>query len=85
MTQKTGNPTAGGATSGVRAGATASGRNDAFLNAHAALIRRVEEALATAGLPPLSWYDVLLPLYRAPDRTLRMGELALAGHARSAG
>jgi DNA-binding MarR family transcriptional regulator len=48
----------------------------AFLNAHAAVIRRVEDALATAGLPPLSWYDVLWPLYRAPERTLRMGELA---------
>jgi DNA-binding MarR family transcriptional regulator len=48
----------------------------AFLNAHAALLRRIEEALAAAGLPPLSWYDALWPLYRAPERTLRMGELA---------
>ncbi len=48
----------------------------AFLNAHAALMSRVEDALATAGLPPLSWYDVLWPLYRAPERRLRMGELA---------
>jgi DNA-binding MarR family transcriptional regulator len=48
----------------------------ALLNAHAASIRRVEEALAAAGLPPLAWYDVLWPLYRAPDRALRMGELA---------
>jgi DNA-binding MarR family transcriptional regulator len=48
----------------------------AFLNAHAAMLRRVEEALAAAGLPPLSWYDVLWPLYRAPKRTLRAGELA---------
>jgi DNA-binding MarR family transcriptional regulator len=47
-----------------------------FLNAHAAAIGRVEQALAAAGLPPLSWYDVLWPLYRAPGRKLRMGELA---------
>lgn len=48
----------------------------AFLNAHAALMRGIEDALAAAGLPPLSWYDVLWPLYRAHGRTLRMGELA---------
>jgi DNA-binding MarR family transcriptional regulator len=48
----------------------------AFLNAHAAMLNRVEESLAEAGLPPLSWYDVLWPLYRAPKRTLRAGELA---------
>jgi DNA-binding MarR family transcriptional regulator len=48
----------------------------AFLNAHAAAIERAEQALAAAGLPPLSWYDVLWPLYRAPGRRLRMGELA---------
>jgi DNA-binding MarR family transcriptional regulator len=47
-----------------------------FLNAHAAVLERAEEALATAGLPPLSWYDALWPLYRAPGRKLRMGELA---------
>ena len=47
----------------------------AFLNAHAATIERVERALDAAGLPPLSWYDVLWPLYRAPRRELRMGEL----------
>lgn len=47
----------------------------AFLNAHAAMLARVEDALSSAGLPPLSWYDVLWPLYRAPKRTLRAGEL----------
>lgn len=36
----------------------------------------IEQALGDAGLPPLSWYDVLWALRRAPDRTLRMGELA---------
>lgn len=48
----------------------------AFLNAHAATLECVEAALTSAGLPPLSWYDVLWPLFRAPKRTLRAGELA---------
>jgi DNA-binding MarR family transcriptional regulator len=46
------------------------------LNAHAALVGRVEEALAGAGLPPLAWYDVLWALRRAPGRRARMAELA---------
>ena len=48
----------------------------ALLNAHAATTRRVEAGLKSAGLPPLGWYDVLWPLYRAPERRLRMNELA---------
>lgn len=48
----------------------------ALLNAHAALTREIDAALAAAGLPALAWYDVLWPLYRAPGRRLRMGELA---------
>ncbi|MGH3042744.1 MAG: MarR family winged helix-turn-helix transcriptional regulator [Gaiellaceae bacterium] len=47
-----------------------------MLNTQALLTRRADDALAAEGLPPLSWYDVLWPLYRAPRRTLRMGELA---------
>jgi DNA-binding MarR family transcriptional regulator len=47
----------------------------ALLNAHARITGEVEEALAAAGLPPLAWYDVLWPLYRAPARRLRMGAL----------
>src|ERR671921_575757 len=39
----------------------------AFLNAH---------ALVDAGLPDLSWYDLLWALYRQPDRRLRVNELA---------
>jgi hypothetical protein len=31
----------------------------AVLTAHASVVARVEEALQDAGLPPLSWYDVL--------------------------
>lgn len=48
----------------------------ALLGAHARVTTDVEVALAAAGLPPLTWYDVLLPLYRAPGRRLRMGALA---------
>jgi DNA-binding MarR family transcriptional regulator len=48
----------------------------AFLNAHAATIERAEQAFSAAGLPPLSWYDALWPLHRAPGRKARMGELA---------
>lgn len=43
---------------------------------HARIVRQVEVALAEAELPPLTWYDVLWPLYRAPERRLRMGTLA---------
>jgi DNA-binding MarR family transcriptional regulator len=32
--------------------------------------------LAAAGLPSLSWYDALYELYLAPERHLRMSELA---------
>jgi DNA-binding MarR family transcriptional regulator len=49
-----------------------------LLNAHAAMIAEVERELAAAGLPPLSWYDVLWALMRAPGKRLRMLELARA-------
>ena len=48
----------------------------AVLNAHATLIERIESELARAGLPPLSWYDVLWAVRRAPGRRIRMGQLA---------
>jgi DNA-binding MarR family transcriptional regulator len=48
----------------------------ALLNAHARVIGRIERDLRDEGLPPLAWYDVLWALYRAPDRRLRMTELA---------
>ncbi len=47
-----------------------------FLNAHAVLVRRIEDDLRQRELPPLAWYDVLWPLYRAPERRLRMNDLA---------
>jgi len=48
----------------------------ALLNAQAALVGKVEEALGEASLPPLSWYDVLWAIRRAPGRRIRMAELA---------
>ena len=36
----------------------------------------IESDLESAGLPSLSWYDALYELYLAPDRHLRMSELA---------
>jgi DNA-binding MarR family transcriptional regulator len=48
----------------------------AVLTTHAAVVARVEEALAAAELPPLSWYDVLWAVRRAPGRRVRMAELA---------
>ena len=47
-----------------------------FLNAHAQITRRISRDLAAAGLPDLSWYDVLWALYRQPERRLRVTELA---------
>jgi DNA-binding MarR family transcriptional regulator len=48
----------------------------AVLNAHAALVTRIEAELAASNLPPLAWYDVLWAVRRAPGRRLRMAELA---------
>ena len=38
----------------------------------------IESDLAEADLPSLSWYDALYQLYLAPERRLRMSELAQA-------
>jgi DNA-binding MarR family transcriptional regulator len=48
----------------------------ALLSVHAQITARIESALAEAGLPPLTWYDVLWPLHRALGRRLRVGALA---------
>ena len=48
----------------------------AVLNAHAAIVERIESELARADLPPLSWYDVLWAVRRAPGHRIRMGQLA---------
>lgn len=39
------------------------------------LFGKAESALKAAGLPPLSWYDVLLELRREPGRSLRQFEI----------
>ena len=56
--------------------------SDAVTKAWARLIRARETVVAAverdfkaAGLPPLSWYDVLLELTRAPDGRLRPFEI----------
>ncbi len=48
----------------------------AFPTAHAAVVGRLEQELAAAEVIPLTWYDVLIELYEAPDRRLRLHELA---------
>jgi len=48
----------------------------AFLRAHSTMLRRISADLDDAGLPPLSWYDVLAALRDAPEQTLRQVELA---------
>jgi DNA-binding MarR family transcriptional regulator len=48
----------------------------AFLTAHAHVTRAISRDLAAAGLPDLSWYDLLWAIYRHPDRRLRVNELA---------
>ncbi|MFC4352908.1 MarR family winged helix-turn-helix transcriptional regulator [Fodinicurvata halophila] len=40
-----------------------------------ALLERIEEALKSAGLPPLSWYDALLEIEKAEPDGLRPFEL----------
>jgi DNA-binding MarR family transcriptional regulator len=47
-----------------------------FLRAHATTVRELERELAAEAGMPLGWYDVLLQLVEAPDRRLRMAELA---------
>jgi DNA-binding MarR family transcriptional regulator len=48
----------------------------AFLRAHSTMLRRIGRDLGEAGLPPLSWYDVLAALRDAPDRRLKQVEIA---------
>jgi DNA-binding MarR family transcriptional regulator len=48
----------------------------AFLNAHALATKRINRDLAEAGLPDLTWYDVLWTLHRADGWRLRIRELA---------
>jgi DNA-binding MarR family transcriptional regulator len=47
-----------------------------FLQAHSALIDRLEDELREATGLPLTWFEVLLHLTRAPGGRLRMSDLA---------
>jgi DNA-binding MarR family transcriptional regulator len=47
-----------------------------FLRAHAATMRELERELLTEVGMPIGWYDVLLQLAEAPERRLRMADLA---------
>jgi DNA-binding MarR family transcriptional regulator len=48
----------------------------ALLQVHASVVPALEQKLQRAVGLPLRWYDVLLELAAAPDRRLRMGDLA---------
>jgi DNA-binding MarR family transcriptional regulator len=47
-----------------------------LLTVHAILIERIDRELVEEGGLPLHWYDVLIELAGAPERRLRMHELA---------
>jgi len=50
----------------------------ALARTHAAVSQRLQEALAQGDYPPLPWYEVLATVAEAPDRRMRMGDLAEA-------
>ena len=50
----------------------------ALTRTHAAVTGRLQEALARADFPPLPWYEMLATVAGAPDRRMRMGDLAEA-------
>jgi DNA-binding MarR family transcriptional regulator len=50
----------------------------ALLTAQAELTERMDAALRVADVIPLRWYDALFSLYEAPDRRLRLAEMAKA-------
>ena len=50
----------------------------ALLRLHAALVPVIDADLTSATDIPLGWYDVMLELYEAPDRRMRMTELGQA-------
>src|SRR5436190_4793296 len=47
-----------------------------LLAVQATLVERIEAVLSSAGLPSLTWYDVLWELEKADGHRLRMHELA---------
>lgn len=47
----------------------------AMIRSHQLFMDAVEKALKDAGMPPLSWYDVLLEINRAKDKRLRLQDI----------
>lgn len=47
-----------------------------FLTTHTTLIADIDKRLRDAKQIPLNWYDVLIELYEAPERRLRMSDIA---------
>ena len=47
-----------------------------FITAHAKLIDSINREMLEADVIPLHWYDVLIELYEASERRLRLSELA---------
>ena len=47
-----------------------------FITAHATLIDFINRQMLEADVIPLHWYDVLIEVYEAPERRLRLSELA---------
>ncbi len=50
----------------------------ALTRTHAAIVGRLQEALAASDFPPLPWYEVLATVAEAPEERMKMGELAEA-------
>lgn len=50
----------------------------ALTRTHAAIVGRLQEALAASDFPPLPWYEVLATVADAPEQRMRMGDLAEA-------
>jgi DNA-binding MarR family transcriptional regulator len=48
----------------------------AVVTSHAAVVERIQKALAGADLPPLSWFEVLWAVQRSPTGRPRMSEIA---------
>jgi DNA-binding MarR family transcriptional regulator len=50
----------------------------ALTRTHAAIVGRLQEALAASDFPPLPWYEVLATFADAPEQRMKMGDLAEA-------
>jgi DNA-binding MarR family transcriptional regulator len=50
----------------------------ALTRTHAAIVGRLQEALAASDFPPLPWYEILATVAEAPEQRMKMGELAEA-------